>query len=166
MTKAQYPFDEEDCERVNRTEMVSLRWCVAAINSVAYAKEDLDRRLQSVPYGRQRWAMMLGTFRSLMQMLLQTVPYKQRQTIWNVCSDMELRMVPKYTNNCEKCIINIGDLSYLVNHAKKDICTACVLTDSECRKCELYQILESITPQKDWGESTVCPYMRGDWMDR
>lgn len=160
-----FSWPKEDCERVNHQEMVALRWCLAAINSVAYAKDDLAKRLECIPAGRRRWAMLLGSFRSLMDELLATVPTKQCLSIRNVMDDMELRMVPKFTPKSNRVSMDVADLSYIVNHAKKDICSACILNGDECRQCELYQILESIAPRKDWGSSTICPYMKDDWMD-
>lgn len=161
-----YQLPEEECERVNRREMQALRWSLAAINSIAYAQEDLAERLECIPNGKARWRLMLGQLRSCLNDLIGTVPRKQCQTIKNVMNDMELRMVPKMTPNTNRVAMGVEDLSYLVDHAKKDICMACVMTGDECRKCELYKILESIAPLEDWGQSTICPYSKEDWWDR
>lgn len=166
MKKTWYQLPEEDCERVNRTEMNAIRWSLAAINSTAYAKDDLKDRLKMIPNGQRRWNLMLGQLRALLNDILGTVPKKQVLSIRNVMDDMELRMVPKLTPKSNRVTMDIDDLSLLVNAAKKDYCTACIYTGDECRKCELYQVLESISPQEDWGNSTVCPYMRKDWMNR
>lgn len=166
MKKTWYQLPEKDCERLNRTEMVAIRWCLAAINSIAYAQDDLKDRLECIPEGQVRWRLMLGQLRALCNDLIGTVPQKQCVAIKNVMNDMELRMVPKYTPYDSRAVIDVDDLSYLVNHAKKDICTACIKNGDECRECELYKILESVAPQKEWKNSTVCPYLREDWFER
>lgn len=166
MKKTWYQLPEEDCERLNRTEMTALRWSLAAVNSCAYAQDDLAKRLECIPDGKVRWRLMLGQLRALCNDLLGTTPRKQCLTIKHVMDDMELRMVPKFTPVPDRVCMGVDDLSYLVRAAKKDICVGCILTGDECRKCELYRILESVSPMEDWGDSMMCPYNRDDWMDR
>jgi len=163
-----YRWPEDQCERVNRQEMTALRWCVAAINNVAYAKDDLQKRLDCIPGARVRWAMMLGSFQRLMDELLGTIPIKQHLAIQNVTTDMELRMVPKFTPPPNRACVQLEDLSFLIRAAQKNDawCMSCTLNGEECRQCKLYQILESLTPQQEWGDSTICPYNREDWFER
>lgn len=150
---------------MNRTQMNALRWCIAAINSVAYAQTDLASRLECIPNGKVRWRLMLGQLRACVNDLIGTIPHKQCVNIKGVMNDMELRLVPKLTRNTDRVSMAVDDLSYLVKYAKKDVCSACILDGEECRQCELYKILESIAPRQDWGSSTVCPYLREDWWD-
>ena len=166
MKKTFYQLPEEDCERLKRSEMQALRWSLAAVNSVAYAQEDLAERLECIPQGKVRWRLMLGHLRACLNDIIGTVPRKQCATIKNTMNDMELRMVPKYSPTSQKVVLNAEDLSYLVAHAKKDICSVCILTDDECRECELYKILEAIAPREDWGSKTVCPYLTEEWWDK
>ena len=70
MKKTWYQLQEEDCERLNRTEMTALRWSLAAINSCAYAQDDLAKRLECIPDGKVRWRLMLGQLRALCNDLL------------------------------------------------------------------------------------------------
>ena len=60
MKRTWYQLPESECERLNRTEMNAMRWCLAAINSVAYAQDDLAKRLECIPNGKVRWRLMLG----------------------------------------------------------------------------------------------------------
>ena len=166
MKMTYYKLPEEQTERVNRTEMMALRWTLAAINSLAYGQDDLDKRLDFIPNGKVRYRLMLGQLRAICNDLLGTIPEKQRNTIKNVMNDMELRMVPKFSPKANRVCMGIEDLSYLVDHAKKDICTACIFDGDECRQCELYQIMSSIAPLEDWGSSSMCPYSREDWWDK
>jgi len=160
-----YQLPEEDCERLNSTEMRAVRWSLAAKYSVACAAEVLGKRLDCIPEGRVRWRLMLGQLRALCNDLIGTVPAKQRKTIWNVMNDMELRMVPKGTKRDDRVVMDAKDLGYLVTLAKQERCTACVLTDAECRDCTLYKILESAVPLDDYGDGGICPYNLLKWED-
>lgn len=164
--KTWYQLPEEQCERLNATEMRAVRWMLAALNSCVYAQKDLDNRLECIPSGKSRFRLMLGHLRAITNDMIGTTPKKQCRQIWNTMADMELRLVPKYTPNANKCIIDVADLSYLVSLAKNDMCTTCIRTGEECRKCELYKILESISPLNDWGSGALCPYNVADWMEK
>lgn len=168
MKQTWYQLPESDCERLTRSEMTAVRWCLAAVNSVAYAQDDLKSRLECIPSGKARWRLMLGSLRSLLNDIIGTVPVSQCKTIKNTMTDMELRMVPKLTPMPQRVSMGVEELSYLVAHAKKDesLCMTCIRTGDECRSCELYKVLEGISPLNDWGESTICPYNREDWYDR
>lgn len=163
MKQTFYQLPEEDCERLNSTEMRAIRWSLAAINSIAYAEEDLAHRLECIPNGRLRWRLMLGQLRALCNDLIGTTPRKQCNTIKNTMKDMELRMVPKFTPRDSRVVMDAPDLGYLVTLAKKEACTACILTDDECRQCELYKILESAVPLEDYGDGSICPYNMLKW---
>lgn len=158
-----YQLPEESCERLTASEMRAVRWCLAAISSIAYAQEDLASRLECVPNGKCRWRLMLGHLRALLNDLLGTVPEKQRKSIRNTMHDMEQRLVPKYTPMDNRVVLPAHDVGYLVEQAKKEMCTSCVLTDDECRKCELYQILEAAVPLDDYGNGGICPYNMLKW---
>lgn len=166
MKETWYQLPDDKCERMNRTEMNAVKWCLAALNSVAYAKDDLAKRLEMIPNGKRRWGLMLGQLRSLVNDLVGTIPVKQCLTIKNTMNDMELRMVPKMTPIGDRVSMSVKDLAYIVREAKKDVCVGCTYTGDECRKCELYRILESIAPLEDWGSSLMCPYSKEDWWDK
>lgn len=166
MKNTWYQLPEDQCERVNRTEMQALRWSLTAVNSVAYAERDLEKRLECVPNGKARWRLMLGQLRALCNDLVGTIPEKQKNAVRNVMSDMEVRLVPKMTPYDKRIVMGVDDLSYIVAHAKKDICLGCTYSGDECRQCELCRILEGIAPLQDWGSDALCPYSREDWWDR
>lgn len=165
MKKTWYQLPEEDCERLNSTEMRAVRWSLAAENSVSYAQRDLEKRLECIPEGKRRWRLMLGQLRALCNDLIGTIPVKQCKTIRNVMNDMELRMVPKGTKHDTRVVLDAKDLGYLVTLAKKEMCTSCILTDDECRRCELYKILEIAVPLDDYGDGTICPYNMLNWIN-
>ena len=163
MKKTFYQLPEEDCERLTSTEMRAVRWSIAAVNTVAYAEEDLAKRLECIPNGKVRWRLMLGQLRALCNDILGKMPIKQHKTIMNVMNDMELRMVPRLTKRDDAVVIDADDLGYMVMLAKQEKCTSCIMTDDECRKCELYKILESAVPLDDYGSGALCPYNMVDW---
>ena len=135
-------------------------WAIAGIH------EDLKDRLQMIPDGMNRSETMIESLEALMLDMTGTVPEKQRKTIVNIEKDMDLRLVPKFTPMTNRCVMDVRDLAYIVRAAKKDICLGCVMDGIECKECELYQILASITPPEDWGEDTRCPFDREDWYER
>ena len=57
-----YMLPEADCERLNRTEMMAVRMMLAVLSVACYAKEDLQGRLDCVPYGNQRMRMAVPAF--------------------------------------------------------------------------------------------------------
>ena len=161
-----YQLPEDQCERLMRPEMSALKWCFAALNSVTYGQDDLAARLKKIPNGTRRWNLMLGQLRALLNDIIGTVPVKQCQNIKNTMNDMELRLVPKTSQMPHNAVVSVDDLTYIVKAAKKSICTSCTLMDGECRTCELYKILETISPLEDYGSGMICPYMKEDWWDR
>ena len=162
-----YQLPEEDCERLNRPEMQALRWVIAALNSVALAEKDLQKRLECVPEGQVSYRLMLGQLRALCNDMIGTIPVKQCKQIKNVMDDMELRMIPKYTTNKNQVVMGVDDVSYIVSHAQRDeeLCQTCIMDGNECRSCKMYQILESVAPLEDYGSGMMCPY-NGDWFEK
>lgn len=160
-----YQLPEKDCERLTATEMRAIRWSLVAVNSVAYAEEDLAKRLECIPNGKVRWRLMVGQLRALCNDIIGTTPEKQHRTIRNVMNDMELRLVPKYSPRGDAVVLDAKDLGHLVMLAKQEKCTSCILTDDECRQCELYKILESVVPLDDYGSKHICPYNLQTWLD-
>ena len=163
MKQTWYQLPEDDCERLNRDEMQAVRWTLAAVNSVAQAQEPLQKRLEYIPNGKNRWRLLLGQLRAITNDIIGTVPYKQCVNIKNVMNDMELRLVPKFTRGETRVVMDAADLAYLIDAAKRDMCAGCILTGEECRKCELYKILSAISPLKDYGNGMICPYNLAEW---
>lgn len=166
MKKTFYQLPPEQCERLRASEMAAMRWLTAAVHIVAEAQDDLATRLECIPNGKSRYRLMRGHLRAIVNDICGTMPEKQKNQIVNMTRDMELRMVPRYSPGTARMILNKEEANYLVDHAKADVCSACILNGEECRTCEMYQMLEAITPLEDWGDSTMCPYNRKDWKDK
>lgn len=167
MKQTFYQLPEKDRERLKSYEMNALRWCLAAVNSLAYGQDDLKHRLECIPEGKVRYRLSLGQIRAILNDIIGTTPYKQAKQARNLMEDMELRMVPRgYTKSDNRAVIELGDLSYLIDHAKADVCSTCILTDDECRKCQMYQLMTAYAPLDDYGSGTVCPYAQKEWWAR
>lgn len=167
MKETWYQLPEADCERLNRTEMQSVRWLLAALNSCVLAQKDLDKRLECIPEGKRRFRLMTGQLRAIANDLIGTTPTNQCRQIRNTMTDMDLRLTPKMTPVGNRVVLDVYDLSYIVQHAQKDdeLCQTCIRTGDECRECKLYQIMSAIAPLEDWGSGMMCPY-GSDWMGK
>lgn len=161
-----YQLPPEDCERLTASEMRAFRWLMAALNSITYGETDLKGRLECIPNGKTRYRLMLGQLRAICNDMIGTLPIKQCKQIRNTMNDMELRLVPKHTPHGSGVVLDVDDTTYLVDHAQSDVCSTCIRDGEECRSCELYQILEAITPLNEWGNSTICPFNREDWKQK
>ena len=166
MKETWYQLPEKDCEYLKKHEFNAVRWGLAAVNSIAYGQEDLAERLECIPNGKLRWRLMLGHLRSLMNDLLGTTPTKQCKSIRNEMSDMKLQMVPKTMITKDRVVVDVSDISYIVYHAKRDMCVACLGTEEEYRKCEMFKILQGICPTEEVGDRSTCPYWKDDWWDK
>lgn len=162
-----YQLPEEDCERLRRPEMASLRWLISALNSVALAEANLQNRLECIPNGKSRYRLMLGQLRAICDDLLGTIPKEQRKQIDNVMHDMQLNMIPRLAPGSEKVIMEAKDLAFFIYHAQRDeeLCQTCVKDGEECRKCKMYQLLVAFAPLPDYGSGMMCPY-NDDWMEK
>ena len=54
MKRKPYTLPDDQCERLLRSEMTALRILLAALSSAAYAQTDLQKRLECIPYGKER----------------------------------------------------------------------------------------------------------------
>ena len=82
-----YELTDEDCERLNATEMRAVRWLMASLNSCIYAQRDLVHRLECIPSGKARFRLMLGHLRAINNDIIGTTPKKQCKQIRNTMDD-------------------------------------------------------------------------------
>lgn len=131
-------MQEEDCERLNRREFEAVRCLLGAVSYAATAKDDLQKRLECIPYGRSRMAMILGGIKAIADDLVGTVPRNQCKQLRNVMSDMELRMVPKMTRMSQNVVLEKDNAKALIDTAMER-CKGCVEDEESCRNCGLYK---------------------------
>ena len=155
---------EEDCERLNRGEFEAARCLLGAVSYTAHAKDDLQNRLECIPEGRQRMAMVLGGLKAIADDLIGTVPRGQCKQLRNTMSDMDMRMVPKMTRMSTNVILEKDVANGLVDAAMEK-CHGCVEGHEESLECALYKVLESFLPLEDFDNRMLCPYSMSVWKD-
>ena len=157
-------LQEEDCKRLNRAEFEALRCLLGAVNYTAIARDDLQKRMEAIPGGKQRMNMTLGGLKAIADDLIGTVPRGQCKQIRNTMQDMEMRMVPKMASMSRNVILDKDIAKGLVNAAMEK-CHGCVEDQEECRKCPLYKVLESFLPLDHYDGGMLCPYSVSEWED-
>lgn len=165
MKQTFYCLPPEQCERLNRHQMQALRWLIGVLHIVAVAPEDLGDRLDCIPNGRRRYRLMHGQLNAIVNDLIGTITLQQAKQINNTIHDMTMQMVPKGTPVSHKVVVETDDLARLIAYAQKEKCSACIATDDDARRCDLYKTLEAIAPRPDYGSGTMCPYMDESWME-
>lgn len=155
-------WDEKDCERMTRPEFEAMRCLLGAVSYIAHASEDLQKRLECIPRGRQRMAMAKGAISAVANDLIGTMTVAQCRQMQNVMSDMELRMVPKMTPKKTSVVMPKESAMALIDSAKAR-CAMCAAEGEEIRQCGLYQILEGLIPLDSYGDGLLCPYALAEW---
>ena len=134
--KQPYMLPDEDCERLNRIEMQSVRMLLAALSVAAYAEKDLADRLDCVPYGNRRMKMSVGGLRSVVNDLIGTISRSQCRQIKGAMNDFEMRLVPKLTPGSTNIIMTKEEGKDLLDCARWR-CQACTEDGESCRSCRL-----------------------------
>ena len=162
MKRKPYTLQDDQCERLLRSEMTALRILLAALSSAAYAQTDLQKRLECIPYGKERLRMAVGGLRAVCDDLIGTVSRQQCQQIYGTMMDFEMRLLPKLTPGSTNIIMTQEQGKDLIDCARWK-CQACVEDGNSCRQCRLYKLLEATTPLDDYGEGLICPYALQEW---
>ena len=157
-----FQLPENECVRLTRMEMTAMNWLYAALSSCLHGQEDLAKRLEIVPDGPQRYAKMVDDLSSIVNDLTGTMPDKQKTKVRNMMHDMELRLVPKMTRRDVAVVLAKEDAMTLLDLAKENKCVMCMLDSEECRKCDLYKIMEAETPLEEY-KGYLCPYNLAEW---
>lgn len=152
----------EECERMNRKEFEAMRVLTAAHSYAEYAGEDLQKRLEMIPDGKKRMQDALTGLRDLSGDLVGTMTLGQCKQLMNTMKDLEMRIVPCLTPRSTNVIIE-RDLMQGVVDIAMEKCRDCVEDGQSCRKCDLYKILEAITPMEEYSELR-CPYAITEWL--
>lgn len=160
-----FVLPNSECERLTRNEMLAVRWCLNMASELNQAKGDLSRRLEAVPNGKQRLAMLAGGMNSLFTDIIGTVSDAQRKTLRNTARDYSVKLVPKMDIGRTCLAVDKQDFHELVNCAQQR-CAFCTKTGNEARQCKLYNLLEAYVPLDDYGDDDLfCPYMDKTWED-
>ena len=154
-------WEDQDCERLTRREFETVRCLLGAVSYTAHARDDLQKRLECIPGGRQRMNMVLGGLKAIADDLIGTVPVGQCQQIRNTMQDFEMRFVPKLASMSQNVILEKELAQQLIDIAMEK-CHGCVEDGESCRKCALYKVLEGMMPLDSYG-GMLCPYSVSEW---
>lgn len=149
-------------ERLRRAEKEAMMYIMNTTSQLAYAKDDLKGRLGMIPDGAERLQTVLDGISSLLDDLLYTIPVNQCVSLKNATSDYQVRVVPKAMPMTESIVITKANAKVLIDSAQEGKCVSCVLDGNECRKCELEQAFECVTPLAEYG-GNLCPYNLAIW---
>ena len=137
---------------------------LAALSTAAYAQEDLQKRLECVPYGNQRLKLAVGGLRAVCDDVIGTITRSQCKQIYGTMKDFEMRLLPKLTPGSTNIIMTKEQGKDLLDCARWK-CHDCIEDGESCRKCQLYKLLEATTPMDDYGDGMICPYSLAEWGD-
>jgi hypothetical protein len=160
--KQSFMLPDDQCERLHRNEYTGLKMLLAFVSISAYAREDLQKRLECVPHGKERMNMAVGGLRSVCNDLIGTVSRAQCRQIMGTMRDYDVRLIPKLTPGSTNIIMTREAGKELIDLAREK-CHGCTEDGDSCRKCRLYKILEGTTPLDSYGSGLICPYSLAEW---
>ena len=157
-------LDEAQCERMNRSEMATVRALIYLILYGGKGRKDLEKRLKSglIKRGWWKYCSAIGSMDAIVTDIVGTTTKAQARLIWNTMQDMEIQIVPKTTPVGQNVIMDMQTAEDLVECAKEK-CKVCAEDGESCKQCKLYQVLEAITPLDDYGNGLMCPYCNTKW---
>lgn len=156
-------MEDEECIRLNRGEYEAVRCLLGAVNYVAHANDDLQKRLM-IFGGQQRMIDALQDLRDIADDVIGTVPSGQCRQLKNTMMDMDMRMVPKLTPMSTNVILEKDTAKALIDIAMER-CHGCVEGPEDGRKCALYKVLEGFLPLDSYDNGMLCPYSVSEWKD-
>ena len=163
-TRIPYRLPDDQCERLNRTEMNAMIMLLAHLSSTVYAETDLAKRLECIPNGKKRFHLLVGQFKAICDDLAGTISPQQCKTLYGTMKDNELRIVPKLMPGSPNLILSKEQAQELMDIAREK-CVMCTEDGESCRQCGLYKIMEALVPMQDYGAGLICPYSTAEWRD-
>lgn len=157
-------LQEEECERLNRAEFEAMRCLLGAVSYAANARDDLQKRLECIPGGKNRMNLVMGGLKALADDLIGTIPRGQCKQMRNTMQDMDMRMVPKLTPMSQNVILE-KDVAKALIDITREKCIGCVEDENSCRECALYKVMESFLPLDTYEGGMLCPYSLSQWKD-
>lgn len=152
----------EDAVRLTRNEKMSMIVLAYAATILEDLKEELKDRIQMVPDGAKLLEQLSAGTDDLLHKLRLTIPMNQRMNLQNTAHDFEIRLAPKASPSNTTVVATKEEFRTLVD-ASRAKCDRCADDDTECERCELYQLLTVLLPLDDYHTGYMCPYNRGEW---
>lgn len=160
--REQFVLPDSECERVTRQEMNACKFLTTLVSVTAYAKDDLKKRLETIPDGLARMDEALENIDSILRDICGTVNTRQAKQLLNASKELEVRLVPKFCP--DHTMLQMGKEEYkdLIDCAREK-CKFCTEDGDSCHDCRLYGILIERIPLDDYGDGITCPYAYTEW---
>ena len=151
-----------DAERLRRNEKMAMVHLMYAVTILDDLQTDLADRLGMIEDGQNLMADLSRGADRILDQLRVTIPENQRIGLENTSKDYIIRLTPASTPSETNVIMTKDEYRNLVDCARAK-CSDCIMDDSECEGCELFQLLTSILPIDDYHSMSLCPYNLGEW---
>ena len=151
-----------DAVRLRRNEKLAVLHLMYAVSVFEDLPQDLCDRIGMVRDGPERTQEIIDKSNSLLDELRVTIPENQRNSIQNTADDYIIRLTPNSSPGETNIILTKDEYRNLVDCARVK-CRECILDDTECEGCELFQLLTTILPLNDYHSLNLCPYNLGEW---
>ncbi len=127
--------------RLRADETSSLLALYASLQEIDTAKENMEKRLRTIPGGWRDISLVRTVLSKLIDRLLGTVPIEKLQSISRNmrCMTYRIHFVRPVTLPPDEAIVNGDDLETLIRCAHNFYCVAC---DKDCNKCNLGKALD------------------------
>lgn len=152
----------EDAVRLNRQEkmgMITLAYVATCLEDM---QEEMQDRLGMIEDGPERLKRVAEETDKLLNELRLTIPINQRMNLQNTAQEYEVRLTPKATPGKTTVVMHKDEFKEMVDYARA-MCMDCMLNETECEKCNLFQMLTVLLPLDDYKNGMLCPYNMGEW---
>lgn len=157
-----FVLTDRECERVTRQEMNACKMLTTLVSVTTYAKDDLKKRLETIPDGHQRMDEALENIDSILRDICGTINIRQAKQLLNAAKELEVRLVPRYSPDHTAVQLNKEEYKQLIDCAREK-CKFCTEDGDSCRNCQLYGILIERIPLENYDDGITCPYAYTEW---
>ena len=164
ITKEMLSPSREDAVRLTRTEkmgMITLAYVATVLEDMQTEMKD---RFEMVENGNERLKQASDITDELLNEVRMTIPVNQRMNLQNTAHEFEVRLAPKATPSKTSVVMQKEEFKDLIDFARAK-CVDCMMSDTECEKCKLFQALTIHVPLQDYHDGMLCPYNMGVWAD-
>ena len=89
------------------------------------------------------------------------MPDNQQRQFRNATHDYKIELVARMKPNSQNVLLTKEQTKNLVDLAQEK-CDGCVESGEEVEKCELFKLLETLTPLETY-DTFICPYALARW---
>ena len=162
ITKNMLSPSRDDAVRLNRSEkmgMITLAYTATVLEDM---QTEMANRFAMVENGPERLKTASDLVDGLLNEVRMTIPIEQRMNLQNTAHEFEVRLAPKATPSKTSVVMQKEEFKDLIDCARAK-CLDCMMSDTECEKCKLFQMLTIHIPLDDYHNGMLCPYNMGVW---